>query len=119
MLYSYLISPTHTTHPLPDVVARFSARALPPPGDELLPASANAIRALAPVLKEDVAALGAAQVYRDIDLPLVPVLLRMEEAGVRMTVRFSGQWGRAGCGDAPSQRANLRGLRPSLQHQFT
>jgi DNA polymerase I len=84
MLYSYLINPTHTTHPLPDVVARFSGGALPPPGDELLPASANAIRALAPTLKEDVETLGAAQVYHDIDLPLVPVLLRMEEAGVRI-----------------------------------
>jgi DNA polymerase I len=84
MLYSYLINPTHTTHPLPDVVARFSGRALPPPGDELLPASANAIRALAPLLKGDVETLGTGQVYRDIDLPLVPVLLRMEEAGVRI-----------------------------------
>jgi DNA polymerase-1 len=84
MLYSYLINPTHTTHPLPDVVARFSGRALPPPGDELLPASANAIRSLAPLLKDDVETLGAGQVYRDIDLPLVPVLLRMEEAGVRI-----------------------------------
>jgi DNA polymerase-1 len=84
MLYSYLINPTHTTHPLPDVVARFSGRALPPPGDELLPASANAIRSLAPLLKGDVETLGAGQVYRDIDLPLVPVLLRMEEAGVRI-----------------------------------
>src|SRR6267154_608770 len=84
MLYSYLINPTHTTHPLPDVVARFSGRALPPPGDELLPASANAIRGLASLLKGDVETLGAGQVYRDIDLPLVPVLLRMEEAGVRI-----------------------------------
>jgi DNA polymerase I len=84
MLYSYLINPTHTTHPLPDVVARFSGRALPPPGDELLPASANAIRTLGPLLKGDVETLGTGQVYRDIDLPLVPVLLRMEEAGVRI-----------------------------------
>jgi DNA polymerase-1 len=84
MLYSYLINPTHTTHPLPDVVARFSGRALPPPGDELLPASAIAIRGLAELLKGDVETLGAGEVYRDIDLPLVPVLLRMEEAGVRI-----------------------------------
>jgi DNA polymerase-1 len=84
MLYSYLINPTHTTHPLPDVVARFSGGALPASGDDLLPASANAIRSLAPVLKEDVETLGAGQVYRDIDLPLVPVLLRMEQAGVRI-----------------------------------
>jgi DNA polymerase I len=93
MLYSYLINPTHTTHPLPDVVARFSGRALPPPGDELLPASANAIRSLAPLLKEDVETLGAGQVYRDIDLPLVPVLLRMEEAGVRIDRSVLGEMG--------------------------
>jgi DNA polymerase I len=84
MLYSYLINPTITTHPLADVVARSGARTLPGPGDELLPASANAIRGLAPLLKGDVETLGAGQVYRDIDLPLVPVLLRMEEAGVRI-----------------------------------
>jgi DNA polymerase-1 len=84
MLYSYLINPTHTTHPLVDVVARFSGKTLPAAGDELLPASANAIRGLAPLLKGDVETLGTAQVYNDIDLPLVPVLLRMEEAGVRI-----------------------------------
>jgi DNA polymerase I len=84
MLYSYLINPTHTTHRLGDVVARFSSRALPEPGDELVPESAHAIRVLAPTLKEDAESLGTTQVYRDIDLPLVPVLLRMEEAGVRI-----------------------------------
>jgi DNA polymerase-1 len=84
MLYSYLINPTHTTHPLVDVVARFSGKTLPAKGDEVLPASANAIRNLATLLKGDVQSLGTAQVYHDIDLPLVPVLLRMEEAGVRI-----------------------------------
>jgi DNA polymerase I len=84
MLYSYLINPTHTTHPLPDVLARFNGSTLPAEGDTLLPASANAIRSLAPTLKEDVATLGTEEVYRDIDLPLVPVLLRMEETGVRI-----------------------------------
>jgi DNA polymerase-1 len=84
MLYSYLINPTHTTHYLSDVAARFTSRALPEPGDTLLPESARAIHALAPLLKGDVESLGAGEVYRDIDLPLVPVLLRMEEAGVRI-----------------------------------
>jgi DNA polymerase I len=84
MLYSYLINPTHTTHPLVDVVARFGGRTLPGACDELLPASANAIRSLVPLLKGDVETLGTGQVYRDIDLPLVPVLLRMEETGVRI-----------------------------------
>ena len=84
MLYSYLINPTHATHRLGDVAARFTTRALPEAGDELLPASAHAIHTLAPLLKEDVGSLGAGQVYRDIDLPLVPVLLGLEEAGVRI-----------------------------------
>ena len=84
MLYSYLINPTHATHSLGDVAVRFTTRALPGPGDELLPASAHAIHTLAPLLKDDVESLGTGQVYRDIDLPLVPVLLRMEEAGVRI-----------------------------------
>ncbi len=84
MLYSYLINPTHAAHSLGDVAVRFTTRALPVPGDELLPASAHAIHTLAPLLKEDVESLGTGQVYRDIDLPLVPVLLRMEEAGVRI-----------------------------------
>jgi DNA polymerase I len=84
MLYSYLINPTHATHSLGDVAVRFTTRALPGPGDELLPASAHAIHTLAPLLKEDVESLGTGQVYRDIDLPLVPVLLGMEEAGVRI-----------------------------------
>jgi DNA polymerase-1 len=84
MLYSYLINPTHTTHYLGDVAARFTSRALPSAGDELLPASAQAIQTLAPLLKKDIEEEGTAEVYRDIDVPLVPVLLRMEEAGVRI-----------------------------------
>jgi DNA polymerase-1 len=84
MLYSYLINPTNTVHRLGDVAARFTTRALPGPGDELLPASAHAIHNLGPLLKGDVESLSTGQVYRDIDLPLVPVLLGMEEAGVRI-----------------------------------
>jgi DNA polymerase-1 len=84
MLYSYLINPTHTTHYLGDVAARFTSRALPVASEELLPASAQAIQTLAPLLKQDIESQGTGEVYRDIDLPLVPVLLRMEEAGVRI-----------------------------------
>jgi DNA polymerase I len=84
MLYSYLINPTNAMHRLGDVAARFTTRALPGPGDALLPASAHAIETLAPLLKGDVESTGTGQVYRDIDLPLVPVLLGMEEAGVRI-----------------------------------
>ncbi len=46
--------------------------------------SAHAVESLTPVLREDVKALDASRVYETIDLPLVPVLLRMEKAGVRI-----------------------------------
>ncbi len=84
MLYSYLINPTHASHRLSDVAARFSQYPLKETGDRLLLESAQAIETLAPVLREDVKALDAAKVYETIDLPLVPVLLRMERAGVRI-----------------------------------
>jgi DNA polymerase I len=84
MLYSYLINPTHTTHRLSDVVARFSNRPLRESGEAQLPEAAHAIYSLTPLLRAEVEALGTTQVYHDIDLPLVPVLLRMEQAGVRI-----------------------------------
>ena len=89
MLYSYLINPTHATHRLPDVVARFSSHPLPQ-GDAYLPAAAAAIFRLAPVLHADIEALETGKLYRRIDLPVVPVLLRMEQAGVPRSVRFGG-----------------------------
>jgi len=84
MLYSYLINPTHASHRLSDVAARFSQYPLKEAGDGLLLESAHAVETLAPVLREDVKALEATKVYEAIDLPLVPVLLRMERAGVRI-----------------------------------
>jgi len=49
-----------------------------------LPAAAAAVRALVPVLKAEVDKTQVEGVYRDIDLPLAPVLFRMEHAGVRI-----------------------------------
>ncbi len=86
MLYSYLINPTHTTHRLADVAARFSSRPLAQVDERLLPEQAVAIRALAAGLRRDVEAIDALKVYETIDLPLVPVLLAMEHAGVRVDV---------------------------------
>jgi DNA polymerase I len=84
MLYSYLINPTHASHRLSDVAARFSNYPLKETGDQLLLESAHAVESLAPLLREDVKALDATRVYETIDLPLVPVLLHMEEVGVRI-----------------------------------
>jgi DNA polymerase I len=95
MLYSYLINPTHATHRLADVVARFTSSPLSETGDKHLPEQAAAIRALAASMRQDVEAIGGLEagglnVYETIDLPLVPVLLGMERAGVRVDVSVLG-----------------------------
>jgi DNA polymerase-1 len=84
MLYSYLINPTHASHRLSDVAARFSEHPLKETGDRELTEAAHAIEALTTLLRDDVRGLDERQVYETIDLPLVPVLFRMEKAGVRV-----------------------------------
>jgi DNA polymerase-1 len=84
MLYSYLVNPTHATHRLPDVAARFGTQPLRETGDAQPAEAAHAIRALAPAMRKDIDDLGERRVYEEIDLPLAPVLLRMEQAGIRI-----------------------------------
>jgi DNA polymerase I len=84
MLYSYLINPTHASHRVGDVAARFSNYPLREGGERQLTEAAHAIHSLSPMLREDVDGLGARSVYETIDLPLVQVLLDMEKAGVRI-----------------------------------
>jgi DNA polymerase-1 len=84
MLYSYLVNPTHAAHRLSDVAARFSNYPLRETGDRELTEAAHTVETLTPVLREDVKALDAGEVYKTIDLPLVPVLLGMEKVGVRI-----------------------------------
>jgi DNA polymerase-1 len=79
MLLSYALNPTHSTQSLADVAARHSQ-----PAPSTLAAAAAAIRALVPALKAEVEKAGVARVYEEIDLPLAPVLFRMEQAGVRI-----------------------------------
>ena len=99
MLLSYALNPTHATQSLADVAARNSQS---PPSS--LPAAAAAIHALAPALREEVDKAGVSRVYAEIDLPLAPVLFRMEQAGVhidttalsRLSEKFSGELTRVG-----------------------
>jgi DNA polymerase-1 len=79
MLLSYALNPTHSTQALADVAARNNQ-----PAPVTLAAGAAAIRALVPVLRKQVDEAGLERVYRDIDLPLAPVLFHMEQAGVRI-----------------------------------
>ncbi len=108
MLQSYLINPTHGSHTLVDIAARSTNRALVhqpskanPVDPNRLPEAAAAIVRLARVFADQMAESDAAaassgstlgpvqsspllHLYRTMDLPLVPVLLRMEQAGVRI-----------------------------------
>lgn len=84
MLYSYLVNPTHASHRLGDIAARFSNHPLQETGEKQLTEAAHAVQALTPVLREEVDALKTREVYETIDLPLAPILLRMEKAGVRI-----------------------------------
>jgi DNA polymerase-1 len=99
MLLSYALNPTHATQSLADVAARHG-QASP----ATLAAGAAAIQTLVPALRAEVEKAGVERVYKEIDLPLAPVLFRMEQAGVRidttalsgLSVRFSGELARVG-----------------------
>jgi DNA polymerase-1 len=84
MLYSYLLNPTHSTHRLEDVAARFDNQPLRGEGEEALPMAAATIARLAPQLRRAVEESDTLRVYETIDLPLTPILLEMEDAGVRI-----------------------------------
>ena len=79
MLLSYALNPTHATQALADVAARHGQLA-----PTSLSAAAAAIHSLIPALRAEVEKTGVTKVYREIDLPLAPVLFRMEQAGVRI-----------------------------------
>jgi DNA polymerase-1 len=99
MLLSYALNPTHATQALADVAARHGQAA-----PSSLAAGAAAIHALVPALLAEVEKAGVTKVYREIDLPLAPVLFRMERAGVRidtaalsrLSEKFSGELERVG-----------------------
>lgn len=81
MLLSYALNPTHSSHTLVDVVAR-SGQSVP----TSLAGAAHAIQSLAPSFTPEVEAHRLTSVYQTIDLPLVPVLYRIEQAGVRVNL---------------------------------
>jgi DNA polymerase I len=79
-LYSYLLRPTTSKHAFPEVVLRHLNRTFSgAPGER-----ADFLLRLAPILRKEVESQGLVELYEKIDLPLAPVLSRMEAAGVRV-----------------------------------
>ena len=80
MLYSYLLDPTYSSHRLADVaLRRFNLKL-----SGTLPEAADITGRLATALRREVEEAGLLKLYQEIDLPLVPVLARMEHAGVKI-----------------------------------
>ena len=80
MLYSYLLDPTYSSHKLAEVaLRRFNLKL-----SGRLAEAADMTGRLASVLRKEADDLNLTKVYEEIDLPLVPVLARMEQAGVRI-----------------------------------
>ncbi|MGO9087071.1 MAG: DNA polymerase I [Terriglobales bacterium] len=80
MLYSYLLDPTYSSHRLADIALRHFNLKLA--GE--LAESADITGRLAGTLRGEVEQAGLGKLYEEMDLPLVPVLARMEQAGVKI-----------------------------------
>ncbi|HZQ69412.1 MAG TPA: DNA polymerase I [Terriglobales bacterium] len=109
MLYSYLLDPTYSSHLLPEVALRRFNLNLGGGHAE----AADITGRLAATLRQEVEQAELLKLYDEIDLPLVPVLARMESAGVEidrgvlaeMSSRLESEirrmcqeiWGLAGC----------------------
>jgi DNA polymerase-1 len=80
MLYSYLLDPTYSSHRLADVaLRRFNLKL-----SGTLPEAADITGRLTTALRAEVEDAALLKLYEEIDLPLVPVLARMEHAGVKI-----------------------------------
>jgi DNA polymerase-1 len=77
-LYSYLLDPTYSSHTLPEVaLRRFNLKL-----SGSLSEAADVTGRLTTTFRKEVEEAGLLKLYEEIDLPLVRVLARMEEAGV-------------------------------------
>jgi len=80
MLYSYLLDPTYSSHRLADIaLRRFNLKL-----SGSLPEAADITGRLTTALRREVESAGLLRLYDEIDLPLMPVLARMETTGVKI-----------------------------------
>jgi DNA polymerase I len=87
MLYSYIINPTYTNHSLAEIAVRSFNLKL----SLAVPEAADVTGRIAPVLRKEVESAGQLPLYEQIDLPLAPVLVRMEQAGVKIDRQMLGK----------------------------
>jgi DNA polymerase-1 len=86
-LFSYLINPTYSNHSLAEIAVRSFNLKL----SGSLAEAADVTGRIASALRKEVEDGGLLPVYEQIDLPLVPVLERMEAAGVKIDTGMLGE----------------------------
>jgi DNA polymerase I len=86
MLFSYIINPTYTNHSLAEIAVRSFNLKL----SLAVPEAADVTGRISPVLRKEVETAGQMRLYEQIDLPLAPVLVRMEQAGVKIDRKMLG-----------------------------
>jgi DNA polymerase I len=86
-LYSYLLDPTYSSHGLADVALRRLNLKL----SGSLAEAADITGRLATSLASELESASLKKLYEEIDLPLVPVLARMEQAGVKIDTAVLAQ----------------------------
>jgi DNA polymerase I len=95
MILAYLIEPARSEYLLDDLAAEYAVEAVAEPEAEeetarLVRHAAVTLRLREPLL-ERVRERGAEPLYRDVEMPLVGVLGRMQEAGVRIDTYRMGE----------------------------
>lgn len=96
LLAAYLVEPGRSEYVLDDLARESGVEiALDPPAGEeetaALARRAELARRLAPGLAARVAERGSEPLYREIELPLTPVLAAMEDAGIRIDTYRMGE----------------------------
>src|SRR6266566_2109715 len=95
MIAAYLIEPSRASYELDDLAAEYGLELLPEPEAEeetarLVRHAAATMRLREPLL-ERVRERGHEQLYREIELPLTPVLVAMEQVGVKIDTYRMGE----------------------------
>ena len=116
MLYSYLLDPTYSSHRLPEVaLRRFNLKL-----SGTLAESADVTGRFATALRREIENAGLLKLYEEIDLPLVQVLARMEQAGVKIDRKVLEEMSSRLEREVEAKASEIyAALRISVQHQFS
>jgi DNA polymerase-1 len=127
LLASYLVRTSSHGHPFEELAFEklgaqprsaketgFDKGQFPPLGDQRLAAFAGErvelLAILVPMLRAELAATSAGRVYREIEAPLTPVLLRMEETGILLDVPYLAAMSEAMAAELATLEEEIFGL---------